>query len=412
MENLKRTRRVVGAVVCSLALLALAGCMLLQPRAVVGFEASPLSGYTPQIVDFTPTLEGDAAAYEWHFGDGETSTEPAPSHIYRQAGEFTVSLTVQFVDGESVEVVKEDLIAISWAAQAAAERGLLYWLDRKAGEISAGSPDGATSTTVVTGIYEGKHIAIGNGRIFWTAAWKVESANLDGTGRETLYYDGGMWDPIGIAVDSAKEKVYWVEPPVPYVSYDVPTKIWKADLDGSNAKVFARGPDWGCNSHGPSLLAVDTAGGRLYWYEMYHECSGGAMPVSLSEPLVWTPKASIHWTPVDAFVDHEIIGGLPRTRAMALDVGLPEGVRYVYWTDPTNDRVLRCKSDEATMLHVPVLVYVCLLADSPQALAIDAHSGKMYWSDDDGIHRADLSSPAEQELIFPGVRADSLALDL
>jgi len=409
MEDSRGTRRVVGAVVCLLVLLALTGCTLLQPRHVVDFDVSTVSGGAPQRVDFTPIVDEEVAAYEWDFGDGATSTEPAPAHIYRQAGEFTVSLTVRFVDGEIVEAVKEDLIAISWAPQAGGEGGLLYWMDREAGKIYAGAPDGAMSMTVVTGIYEGRHIATGDGKIFWTAAWVVESANLDGTGRETLYYDGGMWQPIGIAVDSAREKVYWVEPPVPY---DVPTKIWKANLDGSNAKVYARGPEWGCNCHGPSLLAVDSAEGRLYWYEMNHPCSGGAVPVSLSEPFDWTPKASIHWTPVDAFVDHQIIDGLPKTTAIALDVGLPGGARYVYWTDPTNGRVLRCKSDEPTMLPVPVPVYVCLLVNLPQALAIDAHSGKIYWSDDDGIHRADLSSPAQQELIFPGVRADALAVDL
>jgi len=407
MENPKAMWRSVGAVVCWLALLALTGCMLLQPRNAVDFEASRMSGWAPQLVDFTPTLEGDAAGYEWDFGDGATSTEATPSHIYRQAGTFTVSLAVEFADGETVETVKVDLITVSWAPQASGEGGLLYWMDRTAGTISSGAPNGAMSTTVVTGIYRGKHIAVGNGRIFWTADWTVECANLDGTGREALYRDGAML-PIGIAVDSTTEKVYWVEPPA---MLGHSARIWKANLDGSNAKIYAGKPEWSSNSYGPWLLAVDSKGGKLYWYEMNHPYEGPILPVSLSEPLDWTPKASLHWTPVNGFFDHEIASELPKTKAIALDVGLPEGARYVYWTDPSNDRVLRAKYDQPILMLGP-LVYVCLLADSPNALAIDAHDGKIYWSESDGIHRADLSNTSDEELIFPGVRADSLALDL
>jgi PKD repeat protein len=408
MKNSKATLRLVGAMGCWLALLALTGCMLLQPRAVVDFEASPLSGHAPRLVDFTPIVEGDVATYEWDFGDGATSSEVAPTHVYREQGMYSVSLTVQFADGTSREAIKEDLIDVSPpASYKESGGGGIYWLDRNAGTIYSGAPDGATSATVVTGIYRGKHIAIGNGKIYWTAEWMVERANLDGTGRETVLYDGTMV-PVGIAVDSAEEKVYWVEKPG---GYSDPAEIWKANLDGSLAKVYASG--WYSNESGPWFLAVDSVGGRLYWYEMNHPYSGPTIPVSLPDPLDSTMKKSIHWTPVDGFVDHELVGDLRKSTAIALDVGLPQGARYVYWTDPTNDRVLRCKYDEPTMPTLPApAVYVCLLADSPQALAIDADSGNIYWSNDEGIHRANLSFPAQQELIFPGVRADALAIDL
>jgi len=39
--------------------------------------------------------EGDSLSYEWNFGDGTTSTEQTPTHIYTDVGTYTVSFRVQ-----------------------------------------------------------------------------------------------------------------------------------------------------------------------------------------------------------------------------------------------------------------------------------------------------------------------------
>ncbi|MDT8323321.1 MAG: PKD domain-containing protein, partial [Bacteroidota bacterium] len=44
-------------------------------------------------VRFAVTAEG-AVSWEWDFGDGETSTDPAPLHRYTRAGTFAVTVTV------------------------------------------------------------------------------------------------------------------------------------------------------------------------------------------------------------------------------------------------------------------------------------------------------------------------------
>jgi hypothetical protein len=43
----------------------------------------------------------DALDYEWDFGDGETSSQTNPTHIYNQQGVFTVTLTALNKKGES-----------------------------------------------------------------------------------------------------------------------------------------------------------------------------------------------------------------------------------------------------------------------------------------------------------------------
>jgi PKD repeat protein len=61
---------------------------------VAGFAAEPNSGDAPFAVQFTDQSTGDITNWLWNFGDGQTSTERNPAHTYRDAGDYTVSLTV------------------------------------------------------------------------------------------------------------------------------------------------------------------------------------------------------------------------------------------------------------------------------------------------------------------------------
>jgi len=409
MEDSKGTRRVFGAVACTLVLLALTGCMLLQPLATVDFEATPLWGRAPRLVDFTPIADEEVASYEWDFGDGATSNEAAPSHIYRELGRFTVSLRVQFGDGGTAEVIKENLIEIDPALPQAPGGGGLYWLDRSTGTIYAGSPDGSATLTLVTGATGAQYIAVGDGSIYWTTKHTVRRANLnDGTGQGTLYTN---WTQTiaGIAVDAGAQRIYWTQYPV---SFSTSGGIWKANLDGSNARLWGTMSGWSGDNHVPWILAVDSVNQRLYWFEHFFDIdsSGPVVPVSLDTgsvtPSEWTPHCSVHWTSVTGFDDHVIREDLPASEGLAMDVGLPiVGARYVYWTDPRSNEIVRCKPDGSE--------YRTILSDldDPVALAINAAYGKLFWSDSEGIHCANLDGTGP-ELIFPGVQAEALAIDL
>jgi len=58
---------------------------------IANFSASPLTGLEPLTVNFTNTST-NAASYLWHFGDGNITTLPNPTHVYN-AGTYNVSLT-------------------------------------------------------------------------------------------------------------------------------------------------------------------------------------------------------------------------------------------------------------------------------------------------------------------------------
>lgn len=56
------------------------------------FQANVTSGYTPLEVTFTDNSQGSPTSWLWDFGDGSTSTEQNPVHVYNDAGVYTVSL--------------------------------------------------------------------------------------------------------------------------------------------------------------------------------------------------------------------------------------------------------------------------------------------------------------------------------
>lgn len=65
-----------------------------DPKARFGYEAEDLT------VKFT-NLSQNADAYAWDFGDGATSTEKDPVHVYADYGDYTVKLTAKNEAGEN-----------------------------------------------------------------------------------------------------------------------------------------------------------------------------------------------------------------------------------------------------------------------------------------------------------------------
>lgn len=58
------------------------------------FTAAPLMGYIPLTTRFTDQSTGDANSWGWTFGDGQTSSEQHPVHVYyTNAGAATVTIT-------------------------------------------------------------------------------------------------------------------------------------------------------------------------------------------------------------------------------------------------------------------------------------------------------------------------------
>ena len=73
------------------------------------FTANPTSGTTPLNVSFTDQSTNTPTSWQWDFGDGNSSIEQNPTHIYQNAGYYTVELTVTN-DYGSDTVIKNNYI--------------------------------------------------------------------------------------------------------------------------------------------------------------------------------------------------------------------------------------------------------------------------------------------------------------
>ncbi|HIH95226.1 TPA: PGF-pre-PGF domain-containing protein [Methanosarcina acetivorans] len=70
-------------------------------QVVADFTSNVTSGNAPLEVSFTDTSTGSPTAWNWDFGDGNTSADQNPVHIYTSAGAYTVTLTASNAEGES-----------------------------------------------------------------------------------------------------------------------------------------------------------------------------------------------------------------------------------------------------------------------------------------------------------------------
>jgi PKD repeat protein len=87
-----------------------------QSSLTPSFTTPTTSGTAPLNVAFTDTTSGTVIAWHWNFGDGYTSTMQHPSHVYKQAGSYTVTLTVS--NGNSSQtLVRPSYINVSAAPQ-------------------------------------------------------------------------------------------------------------------------------------------------------------------------------------------------------------------------------------------------------------------------------------------------------
>jgi len=86
-------------------------------------------------VDFSATTDGFIETWEWDFGDGTTSTEQSPSHVYAMAGTYTVILTATTPDGTQITETAEVTVSCLFAV-----------------EIGDITPTGATVEFTVEGI--------------------------------------------------------------------------------------------------------------------------------------------------------------------------------------------------------------------------------------------------------------------
>jgi PKD repeat protein len=82
------------------------------PPPVADFAGDPLAGEAPLLAGFTDLSSGSPTSWEWDFGDGMTSVEQHPTHIYSDPGIYPVTLTVTSAGGTDT-VTQHDYIVVN-----------------------------------------------------------------------------------------------------------------------------------------------------------------------------------------------------------------------------------------------------------------------------------------------------------
>ncbi len=287
-----------------------------------------------------------------------------------------------------------------------AARGKVYWTeqtDNNSGRIRRANLDGTNVELVkeLKSVVYGLTIDVHTNKLYLVnSVGKVQRFNVDGTNFEPDFIVN-LDSPMSVAVDAADGKVYWTEG----------GRIRRADLDGSHIENVVTGlkspvslvlnvatvevltaaslcPPMYWHSQVGALqrlraaevedivpaarnitgIAVDVAGGKVYWTEQTSEDKGRVQRADLDGSNVESVRE---------------LNNIP----YGIAVDASNGKLYV-----TNDRgkIQRFNLD-GSGYEWNLIVNL----DSPQGIAVDAAGGKVYWTEQTSknkgrVRRADL----------------------
>ena len=242
----------------------------------------------------------------------------------------------------------------------------------------------------ISGIVSPKDIVVDpdGGKLYWTEQGRavIRRANLDGSGAED--FAAGS-EPVGLAI-TGDRRLVWADASA--------QEIQMAELDGyvpAFASGFSTASD-GTRSreYSPANVAVDLAGGRVYW----------------TEPIGKIVRRADF---TGNFIE-DIFTGTATSKPY--DIALDPSGGKVYWSDlgdgdgtgKGNGKIYRADLDGANREEL----YGGL--NRPYSITLNLHVGKIYWTDpDQSVMRANLDgSSVKSEIFIPGAAASGIALVL
>lgn len=83
------------------------------PASSFTLNPSTPSGVAPFSLALTDTSTGAPTSWLWTFGDGNTSTQQHPTHVYQQPGTYTVTLVASNAAGQGTTASRGDVSVLS-----------------------------------------------------------------------------------------------------------------------------------------------------------------------------------------------------------------------------------------------------------------------------------------------------------
>lgn len=230
-------------------------------------------GFAPATVVFTnesivPDIAG-SVTFTWNFGDGTTSGEENPTHVYEEPGAYTANLvavtsssleikevsktiivkdpnqtgtTVYFTDGSAVytalssELIETPIFTTLAGVSLQSSYGMtvdtvtnkLYISDYGSNSIYRSDLDGGNFVIFRSGVDSpnGLDIDYQQNELYWDTSNGIQKASLDieDQSQKEDVVTGQANDPDGIAIDQINRTIYWV-------NYN--GGLWRKNLDGT-----------------------------------------------------------------------------------------------------------------------------------------------------------------------------------
>ena len=243
----------------------------------------------------------------------------------------------------------------------ASQRPSMYWVDTQAGTLHRLLDDKVEN--LLPSVQNATHLAVdaAKRKIYWTEktskrAGKIKRANLDGSNIKLIKDLTSV--PLNIALDSAARKLYLIN------AYG---KIQRLNLDSSNFQ-----SNLITDLKSPNYLTLDVTGGKIYWTEQTGNTMGKIQ------------RANLDGTNVEF---------LKQLRSTPHGLAIDPGNNKLYLTNAYG-KIQRLNLDGSNFQ--PNLITDL---DDPQSLAVDSVGGKVYWTEQGSLRRADLNGDNIQKVV-------------
>lgn len=359
----------------ALSTLALFSCKKEEceaPPSAAKFGANKTTAMVNEEIQFI-NESSNATGFAWSFGDGNTSTEVSPKHAYGDVGVYLVTLVSTGAGGSTTQNVSITVIP-SASFTIEDEDNLqtntpIQFTNTSAGATSYlwnfGDADNSTSTdenptfsysnpgtytvTLIAKSEEGESsisheitlTSVSEELFFIEAGNKVmNKLALDGTGNVATFLDLTGKLGVGLDYDATAGKIYFSD----FEEADA-GKIWRANLDASELEPIVTG------INDPYGIAVDVAGGKVYWTDDSGNIS----------------RSNLDGSSVEIGIVN-IADGLMR----AIDLDVENNKMYFYEVNAENLYVADLDGSNPTVLISGVYGY---------AIKVDAVNDKIYFDD-------------------------------
>lgn len=158
---------------------------LIPPAAIISGPSQATAGVAVAFDGSSSTPIGGIASYTWSFGDGGSATSPTVNHVFAQAGQYVVTLTVANTAGQTNQATL--LVQVSPAALGL--EGVLWTLQNTlpGAPITISFQQGAVSGSAGCNTYTGGYSTAGNSISFGPLSLTSSACDPAVMEQETLY---------------------------------------------------------------------------------------------------------------------------------------------------------------------------------------------------------------------------------